>query len=84
MPVKGLLITLIEDPEKVASATEQLNAREEIELGERTGRYLPIVIDAETEAESRQLYEWIESLEGVYFVDTVFSSVDGPVQGSLI
>ena len=84
MPVKGLLITLDEDSAKAASATAQLRAHEGIELGEQKERYLPVVIDVDKEPESRQLYYWIEALEGVYFVDTVFSSVDSPEQGSVI
>lgn len=78
MPVKGLLITLDDDPEKAASALSLLNARKEVELGELQGKYLPLVIDTANEHAGRQLHHWVESLDGVYYVDTVFASVEEP------
>lgn len=82
MPVKGLLITLDSDAERASLAQTQLSERREIELGEVNEKYLPLVLDTPTERESKELYRWIEKLEGVYFVDTVFSSVDGPDQAN--
>lgn len=78
MPVKGLLITLDQDPEKAASALSLLTARKEVELGEQKEKYLPLVIDTGTEQAGKQLQRWIESLDGVYYVDTVFASVEEP------
>ena len=78
MPVKGVLVTLGDDPVRTEAAISQLEARPDIELGERREKWLPLVIEAPTEAASREVFRWIESVEGVYFVDTVFSSVDGP------
>lgn len=84
MPVKGLLITLDEDPDRAAAAQLLMSERTEIELGELNEKWQPLVMDTPTEASSKELYRWIESLDGVYFVDTVFSSVDGPVESTKI
>lgn len=77
MPVKGLLITLDEDSQKAASAVEEMSARPDIEVGELNEKWLPVVVESSDEYESKQAVKWIEALPGVYFIDTVFSSVDG-------
>ena len=84
MPVKGLLITLDEDPDRAAAAQLLMSERTEIELGELNKKWLPLVMDTPTEASSKEVYRWIEALDGVYFVDTVFSGVDGPVESAKI
>ncbi len=84
MPVKGLLVTLDEDPDRAAAAQSLLRDRTEIELGELNEKWLPLVMDTPTEIMSKELLRWIEKLDGVYFVDTVFSSVDCPEESAKI
>lgn len=52
--------------------------RGDIELGERTGRWQPIVAESEGTRDSHEVHEWLESLSGVVMVDVVFSSVSPP------
>ena len=78
MPVNGLLLTLTEDETLVNDALSLIAKRDEIELGDRTGKWQPVVIETGGTRESHEVHEWLESLDGVYTVDVVFSSVSDP------
>jgi len=78
MSIKGVLITLENDPDRAKEAISILQERRGIEVGEIKEQWLPLTIETSSESECREVFRWIESLEGVYFVDTVFSSVEGP------
>jgi len=82
MPVNGLLITLEEDETLVEEVLKVLDDREGIEIGERTGRWLPVVVEAEDAKGSHDVHEWIESLSGVVIVDVVFTSVGDIEEGA--
>jgi hypothetical protein len=75
MAVKGVLVTLDEDPVLAGAALQALRAKPGVELGELQERWLPLVVESADEGASKQLIRWIEGLEGVYFLDTVFASV---------
>lgn len=78
MPVNGLLLTLNEDATLANDALLLIAGRDDIELGDRTGKWQPIVVESEGTRESHEVHEWLEALEGVYMVDVVFSSVSDP------
>ena len=80
MPVKGVLVTLEDDPVRADAAIATLRGKAGFELGERNEKWLPLVVESPSERESKEAYRWIEALDGVYFVDTVFSSVEGPAE----
>ena len=82
MPVNGLLLTLTED-EMVARATlSEIGQRSDIELGERSDRWQPLVVEASGTRESHEAHEWLSDLPGVVMVDVVFSSVSSPEKAS--
>ncbi len=82
MPVNGLLLTLNEDESLVSEALLELGRRGDIELGERTDRWQPVVVETTGGAkESHEIHEWLEDLPGVEKVDVVFTSVDEPDSG---
>jgi nitrate reductase NapAB chaperone NapD len=54
-----------------------MSARPDIEVGELKEKWLPVVVESEDDYASKEAVKWIEALPGVYFIDTVFSSVDG-------
>ena len=78
MPVNGLLLTLKEDEGLVSNALLEIEGRQDIELGERTGRWQPVVVESRGTKGSHEAHEWLESLPGVIMVDVVFSSVSPP------
>ncbi|NWK56712.1 hypothetical protein HW115_13900 [Verrucomicrobiaceae bacterium N1E253] len=78
MPVNGLLLTLTEDEKLAQDALLVVAGREDIELGERTGRWQPVVVETEGTRQSHEVHEWLQSVEGVLMVDVVFSSVSEP------
>ena len=75
MPVNGLLLTLMEDEALVNDALCVIAERDDIELGDRTGRWQPVVVEADDTGGSHEVHEWLQSLPGVLMVDVVFSSV---------
>ena len=81
MPVNGLLLTLTEDETLVDDALSVISARDDIELGDRTGRWQPVVVEAGGTGESHEVHEWLQALPGVVMVDVVFTSVGDTQQG---
>ncbi|MEX0321373.1 MAG: hypothetical protein AB3N63_04400 [Puniceicoccaceae bacterium] len=75
MAVKGVLVTLSDDPILAGAALQALRLKPGIELGELQDKWLPLVLETEDEGRSKELVKWVEGLEGVYFLDTVFASV---------
>ncbi|MCP5537681.1 MAG: hypothetical protein H7A51_15790 [Akkermansiaceae bacterium] len=78
MPVNGLLLTLTEDEKLAQSSLLEIECRDDIELGDRTGRWQPVVVETGGTRESHEVHEWLENLPGVLMVDVVFSSVSPP------
>lgn len=81
MPVNGLLITLTEDENLVNDALSAIAARDDIELGDLTGRWQPVVVEADDTGGSHDVHEWLQALPGVVMVDVVFTSVGDAQQG---
>ncbi len=80
MPVNGLLLTLTEDEKLAGETLLEIDRRSDIELGERTDRWQPVVVETGGTGESHQVHEWLADLPGVVMVDVVFSSVSSPPQ----
>jgi hypothetical protein len=69
MSISGLIVTLPEDAALRQEALALLGQRPELELGPLAGRWLPVVMETDSEGSSRTLHRWIESLPGVAYVD---------------
>lgn len=80
MPVNGLLLALTEDENLAGVSLLEIARRGDIELGERTGRWQPLVVETGGTRESHEVHEWLAELAGVEMVDVVFSSVSSPPQ----
>ena len=77
MQINGLLVTLSPEsaPEREAVA-RRLGARRELAVGELTGRWLPVAMEATDDAHAREIHDWIGALPGVDYVDVVSVSFD--------
>lgn len=73
--VKGVILTLVNDGQKVQSAIAAISEHPDMKVGELQKKWLPVVIDSESEDKGREAHRWLESLDGVYLVDAVFTSV---------
>lgn len=71
MIISGLLLTLSEDVQLASRAEAALSARPEFTLAERSQRWLPVVVEAESVGAGRDLHDWLNALPGVEFVDVV-------------
>ena len=69
MPISGLVITLNPEESLAATAMAAVATRREFVVGERNGRWLPVAMEARDDAQSRELHDWLQSLDGVDFVD---------------
>ena len=76
MPISGLVITLSSDAQLADRAVSALGERNEFNLGERNARWLPVAMDARTDAESRDLHDWISAQPGIEYVDVVYVNFD--------
>lgn len=70
MLVNGLLLTLHEDDELRSAVIQAIAAQHSnFTTGPLHDRWLPVVMEAATDVESRQLHDWLSNLPGVAFVD---------------
>jgi nitrate reductase NapAB chaperone NapD len=76
MPISGLLITLDRDPEKKSDAIARLQSHPAIDLGDRDGLRLPIVVDTASSEDDRMVWAWLHELPGITFVDVVYIHFD--------
>ncbi len=70
MPISGLVVTL--KPDTARRAVEQIRHRPEIQLGERQGQRLPVVVDTPDPEADKACWRWLNALEGVHHVDVAF------------
>jgi len=80
MPVNGLLLTLTEDEKLAGESLLEIGRRGDIELGDRTERWQPLVVETAGVRGSHEVHEWLEALPGVMKVDVVFTSVSEPTE----
>lgn len=69
--IGGLLVRLSEEPELRARAVAALRGHAGLLLGEESGPWLPLALEAEGPRASRDLHEWILAVPGVQFVEVV-------------
>ena len=70
MPVSGLVITM-QDGADTDALCRRIAQSEELALGERHDRYLPVALDARDDAHSREVHDWLMTQPGVAYVDVV-------------
>lgn len=74
--ISGLVLRLTPNVGLADSAVRLISAVQAIELGPRQTTDLPIVLETETPAESRDLTEWLATIPGVTHVDVTFTCFD--------
>lgn len=73
--MSGLVVTLSEERTLASQALAALKTHPDITVGELSGRWAPIALEG---SNARPVYQWIEGLSGVEFVDVVFVSFPDP------
>ncbi len=71
MPVSGLVLTLSREDSCRREALSALCEHALIAIGELAAHRLPIVVDTPNSEEDRAIWEWLQELPGVLFVDLV-------------
>lgn len=69
MPISGLVITLGDDEAACEAAMKALSVNTFITLGNREGYRLPIVVETPDSEVDRDVWDWLQALPGVRFVD---------------
>ena len=69
MITSGLVVTLSSNAALATQAAAAIAGRVEFTVGERSDRWLPVAMEARDDAQSRELHDWIGSLQGVEYVD---------------
>jgi hypothetical protein len=72
MPVSGLVVTLREDPVSRGEALGRIHGDRRFTMGVCAGNRLALVMDTNSNAEDRQLLDWLVSLMGVALVEVAF------------
>lgn len=76
MAVTGLIITLSGDPEASEEARRAMEGHDLLSLGEPNGRKVPVVADAPSQEDDMAVWQWLNELNGVDFVDVVYVDVE--------
>lgn len=76
MPVSGLVITLANDRQRRDTALAALSQEPRIELGVLRASRLAIVVDTATPEDDQQLWQWLNALPGVEFVEVALVGFD--------
>jgi nitrate reductase NapAB chaperone NapD len=69
MPVSGLVVTLTPEPRRREEALAAIGREPCIEVGASEAGRLAIVVDTVSSEDDRQVWEWLNALPGVEFVD---------------
>lgn len=71
MPITGLLLTLSDEPNLQQEVFTHLQRRAELQTGPLVGRWLPVALATDSDAQCRELHDWMLSVSGVEYVDVV-------------
>src|SRR5690606_11529564 len=73
MPVSGVRITFVPDPERRERALARMGEISQIHVVTGRDSHAAATISAPTERGRRDLHDWLASLDGVAAVDVVFA-----------
>lgn len=76
MPVSGLVVSLSDEPQTRADALAVIGQEARIAMGVLEVNRLAIVLDTASTEEDCRLWDWLNSLAGVSFVDVVFVGIE--------
>ena len=74
MPISGLVVTLSDSDTERADAIDAMRREPRIELGiseleQTVASRIPIVVDTQSNEGDKQVWQWLNDLPGVVFVD---------------
>ncbi|WP_442510957.1 hypothetical protein SH528x_002608 [Novipirellula sp. SH528] len=74
MPISGLVVTLSDSDTERADAIDAMRREPRIELGiseleQTVASRIPIVVDTQSNEDDKQVWQWLNDLPGVVFVD---------------
>lgn len=81
--IAGLVVTLHEDETLIADAMQTLQQWNHVDVGDRTGRRLPVVIDATSVRHSHEITDSLRALSGVIHVDVAYVDYESDQQSTL-
>jgi hypothetical protein len=76
MPISGLVVSLVSDPQLREEAIGKIRAEPRIEVGAIHANRMAIVLDTPTIEDDKRLWNWLSSLPGVVFVDLAMVAFD--------
>ena len=76
MAIAGLVITLSGDPAASEEAWRAMEGHELLSLGKPNGRKVPVVADAPSQEDDMAVWQWLNELNGVEYVDVVYVDVE--------
>ena len=79
MPVSGLVVSLSNQPDLRQNAWESMRADPRIEVGLIEAQRVAIVVDTASNEEDKTIWNWLQQLPGVVFVDIVMVGFEEPV-----
>ena len=77
MPISGLVVFLSEDSETRVHALEAIAADARIEVGEFVAGKMSLAVETNSSAEDREIWDWLNNLPGVAFVQVAFIAFEG-------
>ena len=80
MPVSGLVVTLADQSGVRENAINAIRNEPRIEIGVTQSGRMAIVVDTASDEEDKQLWQWLNRLPGVAFVDVVMVGFEERVQ----
>jgi hypothetical protein len=81
--VGGVLVRLSRDPESRRQAMETLAAHPAVTLGEVTGRWATLAVEASHASEALDLHAWLSTVVGIEWVEVVAVHFDDPRQAEV-
>ena len=78
MPVSGLVVSLSDEPNPRVAALVVIGREPRITVGVSAGNRLAIVLDTDSSEQDKQLWDWLDSLPGVSFLEVAFVGFDQP------
>lgn len=76
MNISSMVLTLVDNTTEIRAVEETLAQISCIEVGQRHGRKIPIVLEAEDEFEAREWFQRISQIPGVIKVEVAFVSFE--------
>ena len=69
MPVSGLVVSLANEPNLRETAIDAIRQESQIEIGVINSLRMAVVVDTPSSEEDKEIWNWLNALPGVTFVD---------------